>query len=167
MIAARGLYLAAALFGVTGVGLRLAPAGAPGAQAAPALPASTPTAMAASQDHDPGRYGAIIASGVFLATRTAPSSRLVPAGARNDTAAAPPRPKATAPRIHLYGITGGVGGALALIDADPKVPGAEIYRVGDLVRGARISSITDSTVMIARPSGQLVLRLPELKGEPR
>jgi len=53
-----------------------------------------------------------------------------------------------------------LNGAVALIDADPKIPGAEIYHVGDRVAGATISSITDSTVVLARPSGPLTLHLP-------
>ena len=61
----------------------------------------------------------------------------------------------------LFGITRGPGGAVAVIDADPAVPGAEIYRVGDQVRGGRVTAIGDSTVVLSRPSGPLVLRLPD------
>jgi hypothetical protein len=53
----------------------------------------------------------------------------------------------------LYGITVRGTEALALIDADPGVPGAEIYRVGDRVRGSRVVAITDSTVTLASVSG--------------
>jgi hypothetical protein len=67
--------------------------------------------------------------------------------------------------MHLYGITKGPGGAVALIDADPRIPGAEVYRVGDEVRGGRIAAVTDSTVVIARPSGPLTLRLPVTDAE--
>ena len=42
-----------------------------------------------------------------------------------------------------------------------SVPGAEVYRVGDEVRGGRITTIGDSTVVLTRPSGPLVLRLPD------
>ena len=61
--------------------------------------------------------------------------------------------------FRLYGITVGAGGAVALIDADPKIRGAELYRVGDRVGGSPITAITDSTVVIARKGGPLVLRL--------
>jgi hypothetical protein len=54
---------------------------------------------------------------------------------------------------------------VALIDADPRIPGAEVYRVGDEVRGGRIAAVTDSTVVIARPSGPLTLRLPVTDAE--
>ena len=70
-----------------------------------------------------------------------------------------PKPKPAGPGIRLFGITKGPNGAVALIDADPKIKGAEIYRVGDRVAGSPISAISDSTVVIARPSGPLVLHL--------
>jgi len=62
----------------------------------------------------------------------------------------------------LYGTTVTADDAFALIEADPQVAGAEIYRVGDLVQGARLVKITDSTVTLAsRPGGVArVLRLP-------
>jgi hypothetical protein len=66
----------------------------------------------------------------------------------------------------LFGISRGPGGAVALIDADPAVPGAEIYEIGDAVRDGRLSAIGESTVTLTRPSGPLVLRLPDA-GEQR
>jgi len=82
----------------------------------------------------------------------------VPAGQAVKRAAAPAAPRG--PTLKLYGITLSPQGAVALIDADPKVPGAEIYHLGDLVAGARLVAITDSSVTLAKPSGPLVLRLP-------
>src|SRR2546430_17189859 len=93
---------------------------------------------------------------IFSRTRTAPLVRFTPAGrAARGTAFASRRPP-----LKLYGITVGPQGAVALIDADPKIPGAEIYRVGDLVAGARLVAITDSTVTLAQPYRPLILRLP-------
>src|SRR5205814_4948042 len=66
-------------------------------------------------------------------------------------AAAPTKPRG--PTLRLYGITVGAQGAVAIIDADPSIPGGELYRVGDLVAGARVLAITDSTVTLAQPSG--------------
>src|SRR2546430_11555570 len=61
---------------------------------------------------------------IFSQTRTAPLVRFTPAGrAARGTAFASRRPP-----LKLYGITVGPQGAVALIDADPKIPGAEIYR---------------------------------------
>jgi hypothetical protein len=61
--------------------------------------------------------------------------------------------------FRLYGITVTAKEATALIDANPKIPGAELYRIGDLIGGAPITAITESTVVIRRPGGPLVLRL--------
>ena len=70
------------------------------------------------------------------------------------------QPVHRAPAVRLYGITIGASGtATALIDADPDIPGAEIYHIGDVVAGAPIVDITDSTVVLAQPSGQRVLHL--------
>ncbi len=152
----RVLWSIAATFALTGLGLRIAPA--PRAPApADAVPVRTllgrPTAPAAA---DSGR--GIVAANVFSVARTAPRVRFTPPGAGAPAHA----PAPTRPAFTLYGITVTAegGGAIALIDADPRIPGAEIYRVNDLVGGARLSVITDSTVTLVQPSGPLVLRLP-------
>lgn len=168
----RSLYLVAALCGAAGVMLRLAPAGVPlpvaGAVPATGTSPARPTPMAAAPSLDgAGAYDEIIVSNVFSSTRAAPTARFVPEGLRKDTGAAAPRAKPAAAPIRLYGITRGAEGAVALIDADPDIPGAEVYRVGDQVRGARISAITDSTVVLGRPSGSVVLRLPVTEGDGR
>lgn len=158
----RRLYVLAALCALFGVTLRAAPvrAPAPVAAAAPqaASPASRPVAAV-----EPGRLAAITAGNAFSATRVPPASRFVPEGLRRDTQPVA-RPKERKPAEfspRLFGITQGPGGAVALIDADPNVPGAEVYRVGDEVRGGRVTRIGDSTVVLSRPSGTLVLRLPD------
>jgi hypothetical protein len=61
--------------------------------------------------------------------------------------------------FQLYGITVTAKGATALIDANPKIPGAEMYRLGDRIGGAPITAITESTVVIKRSGGPLTLRL--------
>jgi hypothetical protein len=99
------------------------------------------------------RYDTIVATNIFSQDRTPPAVRFSLPGRE----AAPTKPRG--PTLRLYGITVGAQGAVALIDADPNVPGAEIYRLGDLVAGARILAITDSTVTLAERTGPLVLRL--------
>jgi len=150
----RGLYVAAAAFLVTGLGLRLARTPLARVASAPlGLPAAdTPDAAPTSAPPVP-RYDAIVAANIFSQDRTAPAVRFVPPG----HAAPPTKPRG--PTLRLYGITVGPQGAVAIIDADPKIPGAELYRLGDLVAGARLVAITDSTVTLAEPSGPLVLRL--------
>jgi hypothetical protein len=162
MIGPRSLYVAAALFTAAGAVLRFAPVNAaevtdvgPVAPAAAVVPRPEPPA-------DPNRYAAIVASNAFSAGRTAPRERYIPEGLRRDTQPVARAPRKLAePSARLFGITRGPGGAVALIDADPAVPGAEVYRVGDAVRGGRITAIGDSTVVLTRPSGPLVLRLPD------
>jgi hypothetical protein len=98
-------------------------------------------------------YDAIVAANIFSPDRAPPAVRFSLPGRET----APPKPRE--PTLRLYGITVGAQGAVAIIDADPAIPGAEIYHLGDLVAGARVLAITDSTVTLAEPSGPLVLRL--------
>ena len=159
MTLGRGLYVASAAFLVAGLGLRLAPTSLPLAGATPlpvpadAQPAAAPTSLPAVAGYD-----AIVAANIFSQDRTAPSVRYVPPG----RAAPPTKPRG--PTLRLYGITVGTQGAVAIIDGDPKTPGGGIYRLGDLVAGARLVAITDSTVTLAEPSGPLVLRLQPAPG---
>lgn len=168
MIGPRSLSALAVLFAAAGVAFRLAPAAspvpaaAPPTQIGPTVPGVAPPSMGA------GSYDVIIASNVFSTTRAAPAARVVPEGLRRDTQTVADRRATPAePATRVYGITRGAEGAVALIDADPDIPGAEVYRVGDQVRGARITAITDSTVVLGRPSGAVVLRLPATEGDGR
>jgi len=150
---ARSLYAAAGALLIAGLGLRLAPTRLPRAQAAPLdVPAEAQPEAATSTRPVP-RSDAIIAANIFSPDRTPPGVRFSLPG----RAAAPTKPRG--PTLQLYGITVGAQGAVAIIDADPSIPGGELYRVGDLVAGARVVAITDSTVTLAQPSGPLVLRL--------
>jgi hypothetical protein len=167
MIGPRLLYAAAALFTGAGVALHLAPAASSAPPAVSPVPAPNQV-RAAPVPAEASDYDTIIASNVFASTRAPPAERLVPEDLKRDTQTVAPRPaKPAEPPTRLYGITKGTGGAVALIDADPKIPGAEVYRVGDRVRDARITAISDSTVMLSRPTGPLVLRLPASEGERR
>jgi len=150
----RGLLSAAAALLAAGLGLRLAPTPLPRAAAAPlAVPAEAQPEAAPTSTPPVPRYDAIVAANILSQDRTAPAMRFLPPG----RAAAPTKPRG--PTLRLYGITVGPQGAVAIIDADPNIPGAEIYRLGDLVAGARLIAITDSTVTLAESSGPLVLRL--------
>ena len=155
MTLVRSLCVAAAALLVAGLGLRLAPTPLPRAEAAPlTLPAAAHPDGAPTSTPPVPRYDAIVAANIFSPDRTPPAVRFsIPGRA----AAAPTKPRE--PTLRLFGITVGAQGAVAIIDADPTIPGAEIYHVGDLVAGARVLAITDSTVTLAEPSGPLVLRL--------
>jgi hypothetical protein len=151
---AHGLYGAAALLLVAGLGLRVAPTRLSGAAVAPLdLPAVAVPDSAVRRPPPMPRYAPIVTTNIFSQDRTAPPVRFSLPG----RAVAPPKPRG--PVLRLFGITVGPHGAVAIIDADPKIPGSDLYRVGDVVAGARLVAITDSTVTLVAPAGPLVLRL--------
>ena len=154
MTLARNLHVGAGVLVIAGLGLRLAPTSLPQSGAATlAIPVEAHSdGTPAITSPVPG-YDGIIAANIFSPDRTAPAVRFSLPG----RTVAPT--KSQGPTLRLYGITVGGQGPVALIDADPNVPGAEIYRLGDMVAGARLVAITDSTVTLAQPSGELVLRL--------
>lgn len=151
MSAVRVLWGAAVLCLLGGIGLRLAPAAAP-VPSAPPIPTAQPLAPALTLTSGEE----VVTANMFGASRTPPAVRFTPRGV-----VTPPTAPAPAP-LRLYGITVTGDGAIALIDADPRIRGAEIYRVGERVRSYRLMAINDSTVTLAPESGgrPLVLRLP-------
>jgi hypothetical protein len=154
----RALYGVAGALALAGIGVRLAPARLPGGQPALELPAPAQLSPAQGVLGDERSYAPIAAANVFSQTRTPPKVRFVPEG-RHSADSVAPAPKPRARVFRLYGITVTAKEATALIDANPKIPGAELYRIGDLIGGAPITAITESTVVIRRPGGPLVLRL--------
>ena len=154
----RALYGIAGAFALAGLGLRLAPAQLPGGEPPLELPAATQLSQSQGVLGEEHSYAPIAATNVFSQTRTPPKVRFMPEGRTSpDSVVRVAKPRQ--PVFRLYGITVTAQGATALIDANPKVPGAELYRLGDRIGGAPITAITDSTVVIKRPGGPLVLRL--------
>jgi hypothetical protein len=154
----RSLYGGAAVFAIIGLGLRLAPARLPGVQPGVPLPVAAQQSPSQASLRDERSYAPIASANVFSQTRTPPASRFVPEGHAAPDSVAPrakPRPRV----FQLYGITVTPNGSTALIDADPKIRGAELYRLGDRIGGAPITAITESTVVIGRPGKPLILRL--------
>jgi len=155
----RVLYGSAAGFALIAASGALAPTSPARAQAS--APPTPPIARATEQPRrvaesvPPTTYATIVSTNIFSTDRVPPRVRFTPPGL-----AVKGKPVHRAPTVRLYGITTGAGGtATALIDADPDIPGAEIYHVGDVIAGAPIIDITDSTVVLAQPSGQRVLHL--------
>jgi hypothetical protein len=101
-------------------------------------------------------YDGVVTGNIFSKQRTPSAMRFTPAGSRRVPSAGDAGRGAP---ITLYGITLGPRGAVALIHADPKSAGADLYHLGDLVAGGRLVAMTESTVTVARPSGSLVLHL--------
>ena len=157
--AAAGIALAGVAFWVVPVG-----AGAPSAGEDPAAGMSVESI--AIPEADTARAGIILKGNVLSSARRPPRSRIRSAGT-SDTARGPgSRPQAAAFQPRLFGTVTGSEGS-ALIDADPKVPGAELYRTGDRLLGRRLTEISDSNVVLEGPSGRLVLRLERTRGPSR
>ncbi len=154
----RVLYVLAGVLALGGLALRIAPA-------RPTVPA-TPTVQLAQPAAEPSpseraqallAFQEIVQANVFSQNRTPPAERYVPP----ELAAATPAPaRAAAPRLRLFGVAVGPTGAVALIDADPAIPGAEVYREGDLVRGLRLIEIGETAVVLEGAEGRTVLTLP-------
>jgi hypothetical protein len=151
------LYSGATILGLTAVALWIVP-----------LPVATPTipqsaVLATPQDPNPSEqaaalleYDQIVQANVFSQDRSPPEQRYAPPG--SEPAVTTPVRQA-APRIRLYGVASGPSGAVALIDADRAIPGAEIYRPGDRVGGYLLETVADTFVVLSSPEGSRTLRL--------
>lgn len=161
MNASHLLYTAAAVLGAGGVALRLVPLDRPSlAELARATPhragGQTPVSVArVTGDSAAAGSDPIVAANIFSRTRTAPARAGAVVHATRGTA---PVPHGTT--LTLYGTTIGPQGAVALIDDDTPPRGAHLHHMGDVVAGARLVAITDSTVTLDRQSGPVVLHLP-------
>lgn len=155
----RALYIAAAAFVLAGLALRVAPAQLPDGRSALTIQKATQPAGAEIISGDERSYAPIAATNVFSQERTPPKIRFVPEGREERRVEAVAPPTRREPVLRLYGVTVRADGAIALIDADPRIPGAELYRVGDRVAGSPIVAITESTVVITRAGKPVTLRL--------
>ncbi len=112
-------------------------------------------------------YEEIVRADPFDATRQPPSERYVPPELRASQTPDSPPSRPVAPRLQLFGVATGPTGAVALIDANPSIPGAEIYRIGDRVSVYRLESISDTVVVLRGETGIRTLRLESLTGRSR
>jgi hypothetical protein len=145
-----------------GVGLRVVPISV---EVVPIVSAavveSAPVPSAREQAEALLSYQQIVEANIFSRNRIPPSTRYVPPelaveGTTTETGSRP------APSLRLFGVAVGPMGAVALIDADPTIPGAEVYRLGDAVGDALLAAIEDTAVVLEGPNGQIRLRLPSL-----
>ena len=140
------LYGAAAVLALSGLYLRIAK---------PALPSADPNDLRLPAQQQPPAAGDVTPAGasyqVIVDQNIFSQDRGAPAPVK--PASAPQKPRNTEPDFALRGTTIGPRGAVALI-------GAEIHRVGDVVDGAKLVAITDSTVTLQRPNGPVVLHVP-------
>ena len=140
------LYGAAAVLALSGVWLRVARPPLPRVDPARLkLPAQRPAA-AAGEVEPTANYQPIVAENIFAQSRGIEQPKDGPVASK-----AKSRP--AEPALELRGTTIGPRGAVALI-------GADVHRIGDIIDGARLVAITDSTVTLERPSGPLILHVP-------
>jgi hypothetical protein len=161
MNTAHVLYAAAGVLAAGGVALRVLPIERPSladVSLATAHRSGAPGAVSITRvagDIVPAASDPILAANIFSRNRTAPVRE-----------GAPEHPAhAAAPALHgntltLYGTTIGPQGAVALIDDDTPPRGAHLHHMGDVIAGARLVAITDSTVTLDRQTGPVVLHLP-------
>ena len=164
------LFGTAGVLVLAGLGARLfwkaGPLDLPGTAPAPApiVPAGAPSGM------PPGLAEQVVSANVLSPKRTAPTARYAAIeSAASEEAPTPELPAVEAPprAIRVFGIVMTAGRTTALLDADPRSPGAEIYRAGDaLPGGGRVVRITAEYVLVDTPQGRERLRLPSSKAPP-
>lgn len=157
------LLTVSALAVAAGVGLRVVPIIVdvePTASAA--VPESPPVPSAREQAEALLSYQQIVEANIFSRNRTPPATRYIPPELMRDEGPPVRTGSAPTPRPRLFGVAVGPMGAVALIDADPTIPGAEVYRPGDAVGNARLAAIEETAVILEGPSGRIRLRLPSM-----
>ncbi|NIN49933.1 MAG: hypothetical protein GTN62_07440 [Gemmatimonadales bacterium] len=154
---AQSLRAAAVLLALAGVALWVFPARVATPDVPPVtIPVAYRAPDASQQAAALLSYEEIVRSNVLASDRSPPAARYVPPGLASEV---PRSTTPTAPQLRLYGVASGPTGAVALIDADPAIPGAEIYRPGDRISTYRLDTIADTFVVLMGASGRRVLRL--------
>jgi len=159
-----GLAIAGVLSGLT---LLVVPARAGVPKANPA----NPIELTQITEGDRGatvllEYETITRSNIFARDRKSPVTRYTPEHRSETTqvaTTAAPRPN----RFILYGVASGPTGAVALIDADRSIPGAEIYRLGDRVGAYVLETVSETSVTLRGVTDTLVLNLELTRGRTR
>ena len=161
----RMLYGVAACFTLAGAALWVLPARELSAPPAGDVGSGVVTPSLGAGAVDSAAAAAILEGNLLSDARRPPRTRLRPAG--ESVAAEAPRPRAAVFQPRLFGTVVGTSDPSALIDADPRVPGAEVYRLGDQLLGRRLTEINDSNVVLEGPAGRLVLQLERTRGPSR
>lgn len=161
--AARLGYAAATVLALAGVALRVVPVSVPAVSVEPdtAFPLmERPTGE--EQAATLLSFNDIVNGNLFDPTRSAAEERYTPPELAGSYEPEPASSRSGPARfvLRLFGTAVGPEGSVALIDADPAVPGAEVYRVGDRVRGARLVEIRDAAVVLEGSAGRFTLSLP-------
>jgi hypothetical protein len=153
---ARVLYGVAAILLLVGLVIRAAPTPTGAPREATARDGDSDPGVRRTTRELAGAEAAIVRGNIFSVSRTAPRVRYMPPDLTPPSVPTRSRPQPRVPGLRLVGT---VAGSSALIDADPAIRGAELYQVGDVIRGKRISAVSESTVVLEGPGGRTVLRL--------
>ncbi len=155
------LYGAAALFAAVGLMLRLTPIPRPRVPQPDVrdgdLPVTRHVQTAAAGGITPNGSDPIINANIFARSRVAP----IRAGAVPHADHKPATPTVHEPTFALFGTTIGPRGAVALISAG-GAPGGHVHAIGDIIDGARLVAITDSTVTLERGGKPFSLHVPRI-----
>jgi len=122
------------------------PRGDAPARRAASMPATSAAAGPASLDGSSGAYGTIASRNLFSPDRSETA-----AGGASNALAAFPKPS-------LHGVILRDGAPVAYLE-DPITKRVAGYRVGDAVAGGTLQSISEDRVVLARPEGQVDVRL--------
>jgi hypothetical protein len=152
----RMLYAVAAVLLLVGLALRIAPAPLGSGQEASGRAAESGPDFVRTTRQTAGADSAILAGNIFSITRSAPRVRYSPPDLVPPREPTGRRSRQAGTGLRLFGT---VSGTAALIDANPAVQGAEIYQIGDVVRGNRMIAVSESTVVLEGPAGRTILRL--------
>jgi hypothetical protein len=156
----RLLYASAAMLLLLGLVLRVAPAPVGAAQVASPAREAPAAAHVAKPRVGSEAETPIVNGNIFSPDRSAPKVHYTPPDlARPPQPARPAKVRPVSSGLRLLGTVVGPSGTAALIDADPAIPGAESYGVGDRVGRRRIVAVSESTVVLDGTGGRLVLRL--------
>jgi hypothetical protein len=112
----------------------------------PVSPSALPAP--ASRETGPGAWGSVASRNLFSPARS--DSGTASAGGVTATT--------LGPKPNLYGVVLREGAPLAYLE-DPVTRRVTAYRVGDSVAGGVVKSISADGVMLARPDGQMDVRL--------
>jgi hypothetical protein len=145
LVGASLLFAALIAREVTSVPRVAGPRPQPAASVAGTPPAPAPTAPAPPAA---GNYSVVASRNLFSPTRS--EAPVTP------VAAAAPAP--VVPKPNLFGVVLQDGTPIAYLE-DPTTKRVARYRVGDNVAGGTVQAIGADTVMLARPEGQVTVRL--------
>ena len=116
----------------------------------PATTAAAPAATAATTPPPADGYTIIATRNLFSPTRTEAPPPPPPAAAASAAA--------ILPKPNLYGVVLRDGTPTAYLE-DPVTKRVAGYRVGDTIAGGTVTTISNDKVMLARPEGQVTVRL--------